>query len=61
MFCLPIWNPLVVEVYRRVSWGLALAWFTNTEEREALRRELAGVSSERMGYVDERLDAISLD
>jgi predicted ATPase len=27
---------------------LQLPWFTSTEEREALRRELAGVSSERM-------------
>ena len=40
----------LVPLLRSVAptWLLQLPWFTNTEEREALRRELAGVSSERM-------------
>jgi len=40
----------LVPLLRSVAptWLLQLPWFTTTEEREALRRELAGVSSERM-------------
>jgi DNA-binding winged helix-turn-helix (wHTH) protein len=40
----------LVPLLRSVAptWLLQLPWFTNMEERESLRRELAGVSSERM-------------
>ena len=40
----------LVPVLRTVAptWLLQLPWFTSTEERELLQRELAGVSSDRM-------------